>query len=54
MERGQTEYSGFEYVVETSNGNLMTLVQGSPTLNVGDRVLILYGSPSRLIADPRK
>ena len=54
IERGQTEYSGFEYVVETSNGNLMTLVQGAPALSVGERVLILYGSPSRLIADPRK
>ena len=54
IERGQTEYSGFEYVVETSNGNLMTLVQGAPALSAGERVLILHGSPSRLIADPRK
>ena len=54
IERGQTEYSGFEYVVETSNGNLMTIVQGAPALSSGERVLVLYGSPSRLIADPRK
>jgi len=44
-----------EYVVETSNGNLMTVVQGAETiLSVGSHVLVLYGSPARIIIDPRR
>ena len=43
-----------EYVVETDNGNLMTIVQGSnPTFAIGQKVLILYGARSRIIEDPR-
>ncbi len=41
-------------VVQTENGNLMTVVQGpDPVFSTGMRVLVLYGSPSRIIADPR-
>lgn len=54
-ERRASETSGMEYVVETANGNLMTIVQGaSPAFAPGDRVLVLYGSPARLIQDPRR
>jgi outer membrane lipoprotein SlyB len=54
IEAGATKQSGAEYVVETENGNLMTIVQGSePLFTIGQKVLILYGSPSRLIVDPR-
>lgn len=54
IEANATKQRGMEYVVETDNGNLMTIVQGiEPTFAVGQKVLILYGSPSRLIADPR-
>ncbi|AWF33676.1 putative outer membrane lipoprotein SlyB [Klebsiella oxytoca] len=43
-----------EYVIETENGNLMTVVQGNTPLFVeGNKILVLYGSPSRIIADPR-
>lgn len=54
IENSQTKTTGFEYVVETTNGNLMTLVQAGPALPAGTKVLVLYGSPSRLILDPRK
>lgn len=53
-ERAASKTTGLEYVVQTENGNLMTVVQGSePQFEVGKAVLVLYGSPSRVIADPR-
>lgn len=53
-EAGMTAQKGLEYVVQTDNGNMMTMVQGSqPVLEQGARVLVLYGSPARIIADPR-
>lgn len=55
IEQGATRQSGFEYVVQTENDNLMTIVQGAnPTFAVNDKVLVLYGSPARIIPDPRK
>jgi len=54
IEENGTQQKGLEYVVETENGNLMTIVQGSNTIfREGQKVLVLYGSPSRIIADPR-
>ena len=54
IERSATEQKGMEYVVETENGNLMTIVQGVTVLfKEGQKVLVLYGTPSRIIADPR-
>lgn len=54
MEANATKQKALEYVVETENGNLMTIVQGTDTVFAeGQKVLVLYGSPSRLIADPR-
>jgi outer membrane lipoprotein SlyB len=54
IEGNATKQKGMEYVVETENGNLMTIVQGADTVfAVGQKVLVLYGSPSRLITDPR-
>jgi len=53
-ERSVSATRGLEYVVQTENGNLMTVVQGpEPAYATGSRVLVLYGSPSRVIADPR-
>lgn len=53
-ERDASHQQGTEYVVQTQNGNLMTVVQGAtPPLHVGQAVLVLYGSPARIIADPR-
>lgn len=55
IEKNATKQTAVEYVVETNNGNLMTLVQGTnPRYAEGDRVLVLYGAPARIIADPRK
>ena len=54
IEANATTQRAVEYVVETENGNLMTLVQGGdPVFFAGQKVLVLYGSPSRLIADTR-
>jgi len=54
-ERNVSATRGLEYVVQTENGNLMTVVQGpDPTYSTGSKVLVLYGSPSRVIADPRQ
>ena len=54
IEANATKQTGLEYVVQTENDNLMTIVQGPETVFVvGQKVLVLYGSPSRLIADPR-
>jgi outer membrane lipoprotein SlyB len=55
IEHGVSQQVGMEYVVQTVNGNMMTIVQGvAPAFTIGRAVLILYGSPARLIADPRK
>ena len=54
IEANATKQKGMEYVVETDNGNLMTIVQGIDTVfSQGQKVLVLYGAQSRLIADPR-
>lgn len=54
IEANATKQKGMEYVVETENGYLMTIVQGiEPIFVERQKVLVLYGSPSRLIADPR-
>ena len=53
-ERKLSGQLGMEYVVETSNGNLMTIVQGAhPAFTTGQKVLVLYSSPARVIEDPR-
>ena len=42
---------GFEYVVKLDNGQIMTLTQGTDTLlTPGQRCLMLFGNPSRIIA----
>lgn len=52
LEQHATARQGMEYVVQTSNGNLMTIVQGSePKLHEGQNVFVLYGSPARIILD---
>jgi outer membrane lipoprotein SlyB len=54
VEHSSTAQDGIEYVVETANGNLMTIVQGpEPAFVEGAKVLVLYGSPARVIRDPR-
>lgn len=54
IEQGNSQLSGMEYVVSTTNGSLLTITQGAePSYRENDRVIILYGSPARLIKDPR-
>jgi outer membrane lipoprotein SlyB len=52
-EQSATRQQGMEYVVESQNGALLTIVQGSePILEIGARVIVLYGNRSRIIPDP--
>lgn len=55
VEEGTTRQQGMEYVVETEDGTLLTIVQGieSP-LQEGDRVIVVYGARARVIADPSR
>ena len=54
IERNATEQTGVEYIVQTSNGHLMTIVQGpAPRFSVGQKVFVLYGPQARIIEDPR-
>ncbi|HAN54964.1 MAG TPA: hypothetical protein DCQ77_01635 [Betaproteobacteria bacterium] len=54
IEGNATKQKGMEYVVETENGNLMTIVLGiDPIFVARQKVLVIYGSSSRMIADPR-
>lgn len=49
-EKSLTKQDAFEYVVEAENGALLTLVQGGPDRFVtGEAVLVIYGSPSRIV-----
>ena len=44
IEQNASRGKATEYVVQTDNENLMTLVQGKDqSFSVGDRVLVLYG-----------
>jgi len=53
-ENAMTKQVGMEYVIQRHDRNLMTIVQGdTPSYIIGTKVLVLYGSPSRIILDPR-
>ncbi|MDL2284923.1 hypothetical protein LJC19_07270 [Oxalobacter sp. OttesenSCG-928-P03] len=54
VEEGVTSQNAIEYIVQTGNGEMVTLTQGAdPTFSKGQKVLILYGSKARIIADER-
>lgn len=54
LEHGRSQHQGMEYVVSTANGNLLTITQGyDPQFQETEKVIILYGSPARIIKDPR-
>jgi outer membrane lipoprotein SlyB len=54
VEQNGADQMGMEYVVSTSNGTLFTVTQGAqPQFREADRVIVLYGSPARVIRDPR-
>ncbi len=43
--------NAYEYIVELNNGQVMTITQGTGTLlSPGQRCMLLYGNPARLIA----
>lgn len=51
---GSTE--GYEYLIETETGKLMTVVQPKniqEVLREGDKALLIYGYPHKLVKDPR-
>lgn len=53
IEESATQQPGVEYIVETTNGALITVVQGVENrMSAGDRVLVIYGQRSRVIPDP--
>lgn len=53
-EEGSTRQKGIEYVIETENGALISIVQGvEPLLAVGKKIILLYGTRSRIIPDPK-
>jgi len=52
IEEAATKQTGMEYVVQTENGALLTVVQADDTqLAEGQKVIVLYGARSRVIPD---
>lgn len=52
IEEGVTRQDGMEYVVKAENGALLTITQGAePAFSVGEKVIVLYGSRSRVVRD---
>ena len=52
-EKELTKQTGMEYVVKTGNGALITLVQSDDVpFKVSQRVIVVYGTRSRIIDDP--
>lgn len=53
-EEAITAQEGYEYIIETANGNMITVIQGKePAFQKGDRVLLMGGSKARIVADNR-
>ena len=50
-EQGLSSQTGIEYVVKLDNGQVISITQGTAgALSVGQRCLVLFGNPSRIIA----
>jgi outer membrane lipoprotein SlyB len=48
-----TRQPGMEYIVRLESGHLVTVVQGiEPALAVNQKVILVYGTRSRLIPTP--
>ncbi|TFW10527.1 hypothetical protein E4K72_00455 [Oxalobacteraceae bacterium OM1] len=55
IEHSATKQGGMEYVIQTDKNDLLTIVQGAePFFPTGSKVLLVYGSPARIIADARQ
>lgn len=49
-QKGLSSQTGLEYIVKLDNGQAISITQGnSQPLMVGQRCLVLYGNPSRII-----
>ncbi len=49
-EQGLSSQTGMEYVVRLDNGQVISITQGTnDALSVGQRCLVLFGNPSRII-----
>jgi outer membrane lipoprotein SlyB len=56
MEDAENTFAGTEYVIEADTGRLFTVAQvdaNSDILKKGDRALLVYGYPHKLVKDPR-
>ncbi len=50
-QKGLSSQRGFEYIVKLDNGQAISITQGAnQPLMVGQRCLVLYGNPARIIA----
>lgn len=53
VEDAASRQTGMEYVVQTDNGALLTVVQGAvPAFGMRQKVLVIYGGRSRIVEDP--
>jgi outer membrane lipoprotein SlyB len=49
-EKGLSSQTGVEYILKLDNGQVISITQGTrDTLSVGQRCLVLFGNPSRVI-----
>ena len=56
IEDAKNTFAGTEYVIEADTGRLFTVAQvdaNSDLLKKGDRALLVYGYPHKLVKDPR-
>lgn len=52
IEKKVSDQGGIEYVVKTSKGRMLSIVQGAQArLFVGEHVLVILGDPARIIPD---
>jgi outer membrane lipoprotein SlyB len=51
IEEGASRQGAFEYVIQTENGALITVVQGGAPLSTNQRVLVIYKAQAGVIED---
>ena len=52
VQKGVSKQTGIEYIVKTSKGRLLSVVQGTQSaLSVGQHVLVILGNPAKIIPD---
>lgn len=56
IEDAKNTYAGTEYIIQAESGRLFTVAQvdsNADILKKGDKALLVYGYPHRLMKDPR-